>query len=69
MQPIAICKMDGITTLMASDAVLATVIILLTIQVASLGGQEDGAIDITNKKGSRDAVSYTHLTLPTILLV
>ena len=60
MQPIAICKMDGITTLMASDAVLATVIILLTIQVASLGGQEDGAIDITNKKGSRD-VSLTKM--------
>ena len=52
--------MDGITTIMASDAVLATVMILLTVQVASLGGQEESAIDITNKKGSRD-VSLTKM--------
>lgn len=68
-------SMDGVTTLMASNAKLDTVMILRTVQIALLVGQEESAIAMCHKtkQGTKTFLSkinqFGHIRKSTYMFV
>ena len=46
-------------------ALIAAAVMAVSVLVTGCGEKADTAADNTNAAGSQEAVSYTHLTLPT----